>query len=259
MKIKILFKYLIVLLLIIPLILMMGWSISSSWPWPSLLPKSLTLRGFMYILKPSTHGFSILIKSSILSLIVTFITLLISIPAARAIAFYDFWGKSIIEGLILLPLIVPMVTVAMGIHLAFIKLGLANTFLGVILIHVVPGIPYGVKILLNAFELSGNKIETQAKVLGASKIQVMKYIILPMIIPALITAGSLIYIISFSQYFITFLIGGGRVVTYSMFLFPFIESGDRTMASAVSVVFIASILLVMYISEKLVKRLYKKY
>lgn len=257
MIIKNISKYVIIFLLVVPLALMIGWSIARSWPWPNILPEALSLRGFEYTLRPSTKGFVILIKSIVLSLVVTAITLIISIPAARAIAFYNFKGKSLVKVLILLPLIVPMISVAMGIHISFIKLGFANTYLGVVLIHVIPGIPYGVKILLNIFELNGDKIEAQGRVLGATTLQVMVHITLPLITPGLIIAGSLIYIISFSQYFITFLIGGGKVVTYSMLLFPFVESGDRTMASALSIVFILSIIIVLRVTEKLVGNFYE--
>lgn len=257
MKIKNIFKNTIILMLFLPLVLIIGWSVASSWPWPNILPKTLTLRGFKYAISPSTGGFVVLFRSAVLSLIVTVITLIISIPAARALAFYEFKGKSFIKVLILLLLIVPMISVAMGIHISFIKLGIANTCVGVVLIHVLPGIPYAVKILLNIFELNGEKIEIQGRILGATPLQVMMHITLPIIAPGLIISGSLIYIISFSQYFITFLIGGGRVVTYSMLLFPFVESGDRTMASALSIIFILSIILVLFISEKLVGNFYE--
>lgn len=207
---------------------------------------------------PTTRVLKILIDSVILSSVVTALTLSISIPAARALAFYSFKGKSVAKVLILLPLIVPMLSVAMGIHLRFIQWGLANSFWGVVLIHVIPGIPYGVKILLSVFELNGNRIEAQARTLGASPFQVIRYVTLPLIAPGLIIAGSIIYIASFSQYFITFLIGGGRVVTFAMFLFPFVESGDRTMASALSIGFILSITLVLFITEKIVGNFYEK-
>ncbi|SEF58947.1 putative spermidine/putrescine transport system permease protein [Caloramator fervidus] len=250
-------KNFIILVLILPLLIMFLWSIVNSWPWPYILPQDISFRAFLYIFEPSTKIFRILINSILLSAIVTFFTLLISLPAAKALAFYDFKGKSLVKVLLLLPLIVPILSVAMGIHLSFIRLGIANTYLGVILIHVIPGIPYGVKILLNVFELNGNKMEFQARTLGASKLQVLRYITLPMIMPGLIVAGSIIYISSFTQYFITFLIGGGKIVTYSMVLFPFIESGDRTMASALSVIFVINIGIVLYISEKLVGNIYK--
>lgn len=258
MRIKCILRYLILVALFFPLLMMIGWSIASSWPWPRLIPLGLTLRAYSFMFDPTTRVLKILIDSVILSSVVTALTLSISIPAARALAFYSFKGKSVAKVLILLPLIVPMLSVAMGIHLRFIQWGLANSFWGVVLIHVIPGIPYGVKILLSVFELNGNRIEAQARTLGASPFQVIRYVTLPLIAPGLIIAGSIIYIASFSQYFITFLIGGGRVVTFAMFLFPFVESGDRTMASALSIGFILSITLVLFITEKIVGNFYEK-
>ncbi|GFR35733.1 ABC transporter permease [Thermobrachium celere] len=245
---------LIVLFLFFPILIMVFLSLSGAWSWPYLMPKSISLRGYLYVFTPSTKILKILINSILLSLIVTFITIAVSLPAANALAFYNFKGKNTIKVLLFLPLIVPMIAVTMGIHLNFIRLGIANTYLGVILIHVIPGIPYGVKILLNVFEFKGNKIELQAKILGASKWQVLRYITIPIIMPTLVVAGSVIYIISFTQYFITFLIGGGKVITYSIILFPFAESGDRTILSALSVIFVISVLAIIYLSEKIVKK-----
>lgn len=257
MKIKGLLTGLIISLLLLPILIMLFWSISASWPWPKILPHDFTLRAYFYIFNPSTKIFKIMLNSMLLSFIVTVLTLLISIPAARALAFYSFKGKEFIKILIFLPLIIPILPAALGIHLIFVRLGLANTYLGVVLIHIVLGIPYGVKILTNVFEFNGNSFELQARTLGASSFQVFRDITIPLIKPGLIVAGSIIYIISFTQYFVTFLIGGGRILTYSMLLFPFLESGDRTIASALSVIFVLSVLIVLKITDIILGKLYE--
>jgi len=182
---------------------------------------------------------------------------MITIPAAKALALYKFKGKRLIELLIFAPVIVPTVTVAMGIHLQFIKLGLANTFLGVVLIHIIPCIPYGVRILKSVFEIIGEEMEEQAKVLGANGFQVFYHITFPMLLPGIISAGSMVFIVSFSQYFLTFLIGGGRIITFSMLMFPYIQSGDRMMGSVYSIVFILTTLIFLIILEKITKKFYK--
>ena len=46
MKIRTIFKYLVIFLLFLPLILLMAWSFTGSWPWPNIYPKTFTLRGF---------------------------------------------------------------------------------------------------------------------------------------------------------------------------------------------------------------------
>lgn len=249
--------YLMIFILVVPLLVLAIWSFSKNWPWPNLFPKEFGIRGIKYFFDPTSKSFSTLLGSIYLSMVVTVITLIITIPASKALALYEFKGKKIVEILILAPLIVSPVAVAMGIHLSFIKLGLANTFMGVVLVHLLPCIPYSVRILKNVFEITGESMEMQARVLGASPLQAFRNITLPIITPGLVSAGSLVFIVSFSQYFLTFLIGGGRIVTFPMHMFPFVQSGDRMMASVYSLVFIITTLICLQIMEKLVKRYYK--
>lgn len=243
--------------LVLPLIVIVFWSFTKKWPWPYLLPKEFGLRGWKYFFNPNSKSLKTLLYSVWLSTVVTIITLIISIPAGKALGVYDFKGKKLIEILIFAPVMVPTVTVAMGIHLSFLKMGIANTFLGVVLIQLIPCIPYGVKILTSVFEIIGDSMEMQAKVLGASPFQTFRYITLPLIVPGIISASSMIFIVSFSQYFLNFLIGGGRVVTFSTMMFPFIQSGDRMMGSVYSIVFILTTLICLMIMEKAIRHYYK--
>ncbi|WP_432663052.1 ABC transporter permease subunit [Wukongibacter baidiensis] len=249
--------YGLIFLLIFPLIVLGIWSFVKIWPWPNLIPKDYGIRGFKYILDPSKKSLRVLCFSVCLSSVVTITTLLISIPAAKALGVYNFRGKGLFKILVLAPIIVPTVVVAMGIHVVFMKLGLANTLIGVLLVHLIPCTPYAIRILTNVFEIVGESMEMQARVLGASSLQTFFRVTLPLIAPGLLSAGSLVFIVSFSQYFLTFLIGGGRVVTFSMLMFPYIQSGDRMMASAYSIIFIITTLFILLIMEKVIKTYYK--
>ena len=253
-----LFLYMVIAFLVFPVMVLCIWSFTRTWEWPNLFPGRFGLRGWLYFFDTSTKSLKVLGNSIILSSIVTVITLCISLPAAKALALYKFKGKEAIEIFILSPIIVPPLAVAMGIHLQFIKMGLADTYAGVVLVHLIPCLPYGVRILSTVYEAVGENMELQAKVLGASKWQVLRFITFPLIAPGLISAGSLVFIISFSQYFLTFLIGGGKVVTLPMVLFPFIQSGDRMLASVFSIVFIVTTLLFCLIMEKTLKVHYKE-
>lgn len=243
---------------VLPIVLLCIWSFTRTWPWPNLLPSTMGLRGWQYFFDPSTKSIKILGNSILLSSIVTLITLCLSAPAAKALAIYRFKGKEAIEVFILSPIIVPPLAVAMGIHLQFIKMGLADTYLGVVLVHLIPCLPYGVRILAAVYEALGENMELQAKVLGASRWQVLRYITFPLLAPGLISAGSLVFIVSFSQYFLTFLIGGGKIITLPMILFPFIQSGDRMLASVFSLVFIITTLIFCLIMEKTLKGYYQE-
>lgn len=260
MKRKILMRFLmniIIWSLVLPILVVLIWTFTKSWVWPNMLPSEWGMRSIKYLLDPRNKTLEILLKSLSLSAYVTIFTLLITIPAGKAIGQYEFKGKGIIKLLVLAPLIVPSITIAMGIHVSFIRLGLANKMMGVVLIHSLVALPYGVRIFANFFEIMGVKLEESARNLGASRLQTFRYITMPMIAPSIVSAGSLIFTVSFSQYFLTFLIGGGRVMTLSLVMVPFIQSGDRMLASVYSVVFIGSSLLVLFVFERLLKRFYK--
>ena len=246
------------LLLLVPILIIIVWSFANNWPWPLVFPREFGIRGWEYFFSPTSNSISTLIYSILLSLTVTFITLLITIPASKALALYDFKGKKLVEVLILAPLIVSPVAVAMGIHQLFIKLRLANTFFGVVLVHLIPCIPYSVRILKNVFETVGDKFQIQGKVLGANPLKNFIYVTLPIISPGIISAASLVFTVSFSQYFLTFLIGGGKIITYPMVMFPFVQSGDRMIASVYSIVFIVASLICLRLMDRLLKKYYKR-
>ena len=259
-KTKLRYKWIVgffLVFILLPLAVIVIWSFSRNWPWPNIFPSNFGMRGWEYFFDPSSKSIEILLFSLGLSFNVTLVALVITIPAAKALALYQFRGKKFIEILTFAPIIVPTVAVAMGIHVQFIKMGLANTFTGVVLIHLIPCIPYTVRILKSVFELVGEGMEMQARVLGAGKIQTFIYVTLPMILPGIISAGSMAFIVSFSQYFLTFLIGGGNIITFSMIMFPFVQSGDRMVGSVYSVVFILTTFIFLMIIEKLMRRFYK--
>lgn len=245
--------YSLVFMLILPLIVLAIWSVTDSWPWPHLLPQKFTFEGWKYFLDPVNDALPALKTSFIIGLGVTSLALAVSIPAGKALGTYDFPGREVMKVLVLAPIIVPPLAVTMGIHINFMKFGLTDNILGVILVHLVPTIPYSVRILTHVFEALGNRLEAQAQVLGAGLWQRFFHITLPLIYPGIFSAGIMVFIVSFSQYLLTFLIGGGQVVSFPMILFPLVKSGDRMLAAVYSWVFITAALVFTLIMERLFK------
>mgnify|MGYP001563087130 FL=1 len=219
--------YLSFFIVVFPLFILLLWSFTGIWPWPSLIPESFSLRALGELFGGYSGALKTLFTSVLISLVVALLSIVISIPAARAITLYKFFGRNIIKFAVLMPVLVPVTTFAMGIQVFFIRLGLNDTVLGVILVHVILCLPYTVMIMSDVTKATGNKLEIQARVLGASPFRTFISVTLPVATPGIIASCSMAFIISFSQYFITFLIGGGNVITYAMLMFPYIQSGDR--------------------------------
>jgi putative spermidine/putrescine transport system permease protein len=248
------FVYSFILSLLIPIAVIAVWSLSGRWSWPSLVPESLSLRGINELFGGYSGAMQVLGSSILISLVVALLAVIIAVMTARALVIYDFKGKALLSFGTILPIIIPSTVFGMGIHVLFIKIGLSDTVLGVIIVHLICALPYAIKIMTDITAAFGNKLEEQASVLGATPGQILKDITLPCLIPGLISSASMAYILSFSQYFITLIIGGGNVKTFTMMMVPYLQSGDRTIASAYSMVFICSTLIVFMIFEKSVKK-----
>ena len=72
---------------------------------------------------------------------------------------------------------------------------------------------------------------------------------LPSLLPGILSSVSMGFILSYSQYFTTLMVGGGRVKTIALVLVPYIQSGDRALSSVYSVAFVGSALLVFFLFE----------
>ena len=231
---------------ILPFLPLLLWSIAEKWFYPALLPQAFDTRAWSYVF--TTAGSQILnglFTSFNLALVTTVISLLLGIPAGRALGLYDFPGKKMAMLFLTLPIIVPPLSVSMGLHLWFIQLELAETFIGVVLIHLTFCLPYTIFVIRGVFSDYTPDFEEQARSLGASPARVIFQVIFPMIFPGIIVAALFSFLISWSQYLSTLIIGGGKLLTLPILLFSLMGSGDRPVASAVSLVFILPVFLAL--------------
>jgi putative spermidine/putrescine transport system permease protein len=236
-----------VLVLFVPLVV---WSFSHSWYFPNLWPTAYSGRAWGYLLEPTARVWPALLNSVVVATAVTLLSIPISLPAGRALGLHQFRGKPFVEFLILLPAIVPPIAAAFGIHVMFIRYGLTDSLLGVILVHLIPVTPYMVLILSGVFANYEVGYEEQAQSLGARPWQRFLYITLPAIFPALVVGSLFAFIISWSQYLLTLLIGGGQVPTLPLILFAFASSGDYALTAAVSLIFIGPALLFLLLTSR---------
>lgn len=224
--------------LLLPFIPQLLWSFSQRWLFPDLLPETWGLRAWGYLLSPGTQLFRATLTSLEIGIAVTLLSLLVGLPAGRVLGLYRFRGKSIVQFIILAPAIVPGFAAAMGIHLVFIRYGLADTLPGVVLVHLIPVLPYVVLVFSGFFANFAVEMEEAARTLGATPWQVFRYVTIPALFPGIVTAALFAFMISWGQYLLTLLIGGGQVLTLPLLLLNFVNSGDYAVASALALVFI---------------------
>ncbi|MCL2699422.1 MAG: ABC transporter permease subunit [Defluviitaleaceae bacterium] len=239
-----------------PLLLLAVLTVSTFWPYPALLPETVSWEYYQHVFSHNIQTLKAVITSIVLAVFVAVITLLIAVPTAKALAHYDFFGKGFVKTLALVPIIVPGIAVTIGNQISMIRLGLAGTFLGVAIIHSVFALPFAIRIMCNVFEAVGNRLEQQASVLGADPVLIFRRVTLPQIMPGLLAAFTLSFTISIAQYITTFMIGGGRIITVTMLLIPHIQGGQTHIAAVYSVLLIAGAILSLSLMEYAVRRYY---
>lgn len=236
-----------------PLILLGTRSLAQAWYWPALAPRVWSVRAWRYVFAPTAESLPALATSSGIALAVTLLALLVALPAARVLAWQEFRGKRAVVFALLLPVLTPPLAATMGVHSLFLRYGLTDTVFGVVLIHLISTVPYATLMLTGSFSRLDPDYEAQARTLGASDLDVWRHVTFPAIAPGLAVAASFAFLISWSQYLSTLLIGGGRILTLPLILVSFQRGGDEAVAAALSLVFLAPAAIVAFSVARFLK------
>lgn len=240
----------LILGLIAPLLPLIIWSFARGWRFPDLLPQAWSGRAWAYALSDISGVLDSLALTVFIALTVTLISAVIGVPAGRALGLHQFRGKRMVEAIVLAPLIVPALAVALGLHGVFIGLGLTGGIGGVIIVHLIPVLPYMILIMAGIFANFDPAYESQARSLGASPVQIFIHVTLPAIFPGLMVAMLFAFLVSWSQYILTLMIGGGRVITLPLVLFNFATSGRNDIAGAIAVIYILPAILILALTAR---------
>jgi putative spermidine/putrescine transport system permease protein len=236
-----------------PLAMLASRSLAQSWYWPSLAPPAWSLRSWRYVFSPAAEVLPSLATSLSVALAVTLLAVMVALPASRVLAWQEFRGKRAVIFALLLPVLAPPLAATMGVHALFLRYGLTDTWAGVALSHLTSTVPYATLMLTGSFSRLDPDYEAQARTLGAGAIEVWRRVTFPAIAPGLAVAASFAFLISWSQYLTTLLVGGGRVVTLPLTLVAFQRGGDEAIAAALSLVFLAPAAVVAFSVARFLK------
>ena len=211
-----------------------------------------------------------------LSLRVAFWSVLLSLPvgllAAWALARWHFYGKTLLNGLIHLPLVLPPVVVGYGLLVLFGRRGpvgawlyetfeitLAFTWRGAALAAAVMAFPLMVRAMRISLEAVDRKLEAAARTLGAGPLNVFLTVTLPLMAPGILAGAILAFARSLGEFgaTITFVSNiPGETRTLPIALYTLIQTPDgETGALRLAVISVVVALFALAASELLARRL----
>ncbi|XPV77171.1 MAG: ABC transporter permease [Desulfovibrio sp.] len=245
-------------LAVLPLAVLIMLVISPGWRFPQVVPEVIRFETVAYLIGQWRLLLTHLGSSLFYSLCVVATTLCMCLTPAHHFARYSFKGKTILEGLLLAPALVPSMTFSMGVHFMFLKAGIADSLVGIVLVLSVFSYPYMLRALIAGFESYGPEYELCAKNLGAGFFTRLRRIHIPMLLPSVVAGGSVVFLVAFSEYFLVFLIGGGAVPSYTGYLFPYLNASDQSAGAFLTLLFLIIPVVLFLLVDASLSRYYRK-
>jgi len=162
-------------------------------------------------------------------------------------------ATQLLSALMLLPLIVPSIVYAIGLYRYFGWWDLLDRFAGVVIAHGVTGIPYVVITVSAALASFDPRLEQAARGMGASLGQVLRWVILPRIMPGVVSGAIFAFIHSWDELIIVLFIASRDVFTLPRRIWDGLnENLDPAMAAVA--VLLVGMTLVLLLLDMLVRR-----
>jgi len=171
-----------------------------------------------------TQLFRSLKNSLIIAGTTSVIATTLGLLAARATTRYHFPASAGFLGLVMLPLVLPEMIVAMSLLMVLLAIGVPLSILTIILGHVLICTPFAVAIMTSAFQSLDRSLEEAAIDLGETAASTFRLIILPLVMPGIVSSLLISFTVSLDEFIISFFLGGSEtalsVYIYGQFRFP---------------------------------------
>lgn len=161
--------------------------------------------------------------------------------AAIGLTKANFRGKALLMAILISPMIVPVVVVGVGMYLFFAPLGLANTYIGLILAHASLGVPFVVTTVAATLQGFNYNLVRASLSLGANPVTTFFRITLPVIAPGVISGALFAFATSFDEVVVTLFLAGANQTTLPRQMFTGIrENISPTIAALATILIVFS-------------------
>ena len=167
---------------------------------PSYFPTSLSLENYNNVLHFGA-GLGTYVGNSLgVAALAISISLALSVPAGFGLARFKIPYKELLFVVLLTPLMIPYQALLTPLYFMFAKLGLANSLIGLAVVHTILQIPFSVYLMRNAFEAIPRELEEAAVIDGCSTFVSFRRVFLPLVLPGMVTVALFAFIASWNEF-----------------------------------------------------------
>ena len=192
----------------------------------------------------------------IVAVAVIILSVLIGVPAAYLLARRKFPLKKTITMLFLLPVLMPPITYGIPLATVMYNLGLGRTLPAVILVNLVPSVPFVIMTMTPFIEQINPTIEDAARMSGASMRKVFTKILMPLLTPGILAASILVLVRTVGMFDLTFLVSGPQSDTLVVAIYRAMTAAGggeaRQLISSMAVVYTITMMAILIVALRFV-------
>lgn len=193
-------------------------------------------------------------NSIIVGVFATLVATVLGTLAALGMHRAEFPGKSAVLGLLISPIIVPIVITAAGMFYFYSEIGLTGSLAGLVFAHATLGVPFVVITVSATLAGFDNNMVRAGASLGGSPVRVFFKITLPLILPGVVSGGLFAFITSWDELVVAIFLAGTEQHTLPRRMWSGIRELMSPTLMAVATMLIVTSILLMVVMELLRRR-----
>jgi len=241
------FFFLVILFLYAPIVILLIFSFNDS-AVPTFPLSGFTLHWYHQFLTNSELR-GALENSAVVAAVSSLGAVVLGVFSSIALTRRSFRGKAAVSALLLSPLVIPYLVFGISLLLLFHRLGVPRSLITVVIGHIVISLPYTILVLVPRLDQIDVALEEAAFDLGAGPLGTFRWITLPLILPAVMSAFLIAFTTSFDEYAVASFVVGTRL-TFPIYLYSAVRFPNQLpQVIAVAVVVLVLSLTVVIAAE----------
>lgn len=230
--------------LVLPLVVIVGASLTTT-SYLAFPPQGITLAWYEKLLEDPSYV-AAFTTSTVLALAATAAAIVLAIPAALAVARYDFPGKATLSAVLMSPLVLPHIVLGAALLQFGAYFGLTRSFLALLIGHTVIITPFVLRSVLALLSPEQRNLEEASADLGAGPVQTFFLVVLPLIRPGVVTGGIFAFISSWINVELSIFNTTAQLNTIPVKLFNYVQyTIDPTIAAVSAATILAAVVAIV--------------
>lgn len=185
-------------------------------------------------------------NSFIVAPLATLIATTLGTLAAVGLARVQFFGKGLLTSLLIAPMVVPIVVVGVSAYLFFARIGLSDSYTGIVLVHAALGAPFVLTTVMATLQNFNQNLVKASLSLGAGPLKTFFRVTLPVIAPGVVSGALFAFATSFDEVVVVLFLAGPAQTTLPRQMFTGIrENISPTIAAVATLLILFTALLMM--------------